>query len=228
MPLVPPTLDQFKEQHARAFPFAVPSYGATGVASLVSVGGGVSEITVTAGGVLYQNVPVVRITGGEGTGAEATAVITKNSVSSITVTAAGTGYREAPLVTIVSQDGDDTDLSKVTNKDIEFAMAMTPPNVNKCFFGDQASYGAAFNLLAAHYLCTNLLNSTQGVKSQYDWLATSRTVGNVSSSFGIPDRVLKSAFFSALTSTRYGAMYVAQIWPYLAGNVRGITGVTTP
>jgi len=221
-----PTLDQFKQQFLRDFPFSVPSFGATGTAVLTS--GTVTAITPTAGGVFYVNTPLVQITGGGGTGAAATATVTNNSVSAYTVTSAGSGYIDAPTITVVSQDGDDTDISKVTNTDILAAQGIAPANINPILFPNQAAWGTAFNLLTAHYLCTNLLNSTQGVKSQYDWLTAQRTVGNVSASFGIPDRVMKSAFFNTLTSTRYGALYLSIIAPLLHGNMRIACGATTP
>lgn len=227
MALVAPTLDQFKTQFYRAFPYSVPSFGATGTAVLTAEA--VTSITLTAGGQFYQKVPLVQFSGGGGSGAAATAILTNNAVSGYTVTSAGSGYTEAPTITVVSQDGDETDISKVTNQDIEFALSMCPPNINPRLFGGvQVQYQNCYNLLAAHFLCTNLLNSTQGVKSQYDWLTNSRTIGNVQASFGIPDRVQKSAWFSTLTSTRYGAQYVGIIWPYLAGNVALACGSTTP
>jgi uncharacterized protein DUF4054 len=221
-----PTLDQFKEQFFRDFPYAVPSFGATGTA--VVTAGVVTAIIPTAVGVFYQNTPLITITGGGGTGTTATATVSNNGVVSYTVTAGGTGYTTTPTVTVVSQDGDDTDLKKVTNRDITFAQSMCPANINQCLFPNQGQWGTCYNLLTAHFMVTNLLNSTQGIKSQYDWLTTQRSVGNVQSSFGIPDRVMKSAFLSGLCATRYGAQYVSMIWPYLHGNVRIAVGITTP
>lgn len=221
-----PTIDQFKAQLYRDFPYSVPSFGARGVA--VVSGGAVASVTLSAGGQLYQKSPLVVFSGGGGSGATADATVTNNAVSGFTVTAGGSGYTSAPSVTIVSQDGDDTDITKVTNQDILYAQGMTPANINMALFPNQGTYQTAFNLLSAHYLVTNLLASSQGVKSQYDWLTQQRTVGNVNASFAIPERIKKSPFFSTLTSTRYGAQYLSLIAPLLHGNMVIACGATTP
>ena len=218
-----PTLDQFKTQFQRDFPFSVPSFGATAVAVLSA--GAVAGVTVTAGGVFYRNTPLVAFSAGNAT---AHAVLTNNAVTSIVVDSGGSGYVVAPAIAIVSADGDNTDISKVADFDIQNAQNMAYMNFNGGLFASQLLYSQCFNLLTAHFLVTNLLASTQGVKSQYDWLTIQRTVGSVNSSFGIPSRVRNSMFLSTLTQTRYGAQYVSLIAPLLTGNVAGIIGNTTP
>ena len=71
---------------------------ATAVASLAS--GFVVSITVTDGGYGYTNTPQVRIVGGGGSGAQASAVVSNGVVTSITVTNSGYGYTNAPAVVI--------------------------------------------------------------------------------------------------------------------------------
>lgn len=53
---------------------------------------------VTSGGTGYTSAPTVSFTGGGGTGAAATAVLTSGVVTGITVTNAGSGYTSAPTV----------------------------------------------------------------------------------------------------------------------------------
>jgi hypothetical protein len=93
------------------------SASATGVASTVAPSGGtgatfdivvgfaIASITVTASGADYGNAGVT-ISGGNGTGATATAVlgtgVNEGKISSITVDAGGSGYETAPTVTIAS------------------------------------------------------------------------------------------------------------------------------
>jgi len=62
----------------------------------------VSSVTVTNSGSGYASVPAVTFTGGAGTGAAATAVLTNGSVTSITVTNGGTGYTTDPVVAIAA------------------------------------------------------------------------------------------------------------------------------
>jgi hypothetical protein len=71
---------------------------ATAVASLAS--GFVVSIAVTDGGYGYTNTPQVRIVGGGGSGALASAVVSNGVVTSITVTNAGYGYTNPPAVVI--------------------------------------------------------------------------------------------------------------------------------
>lgn len=65
----------------------------------------VSSVTVPDGGSGYTSPPTVSFTGGGGTGAAATAVLSGNSVASITVTNQGTGYTSAPTVTLTGGGG---------------------------------------------------------------------------------------------------------------------------
>ena len=64
-------------------------------------GSGVSSIAVTGGGAGYLAAPVVKITGGGGTGATAIAVVSAGVVTGIQLTSAGTGYTGAPAVTLI-------------------------------------------------------------------------------------------------------------------------------
>jgi autotransporter-associated beta strand protein len=57
-----------------------------------TTGVGVASIAVANGGAGYIGTPVVKISGGHGTGATAVAVMSGDSVSSITITNPGTGY----------------------------------------------------------------------------------------------------------------------------------------
>jgi hypothetical protein len=66
----------------------------------------VGWIEVTSPGSGYKSAPKVTISGGEGTGATATATIdSEGKLSSIAVTNPGAGYKSAPTVTLVVVDG---------------------------------------------------------------------------------------------------------------------------
>ncbi len=64
-------------------------------------GNGVSNIPVATGGAGYLGIPVVKITGGGGTGATAAAVVSGGAVTAIQITSPGTGYTSAPTITLV-------------------------------------------------------------------------------------------------------------------------------
>ncbi|HEY0741222.1 MAG TPA: hypothetical protein VGD40_07160 [Chryseosolibacter sp.] len=68
--------------------------------------GTIERINVTNGGLNYNGVPLVEITGGGGTGATATATVGANGrVTGITLTNPGTGYTSVPSVNIISGSG---------------------------------------------------------------------------------------------------------------------------
>jgi hypothetical protein len=65
----------------------------------------VVSATVTVGGSGYTSVPTVTFSGGAGSGAAATAVLTGGIVTSIIVTAVGTGYTSVPTIAFTGGGG---------------------------------------------------------------------------------------------------------------------------
>ena len=66
----------------------------------------VSSITIDNGGAGYQNVPTITISGGNGTGATATAEVFNGAISKINITNIGSGYTSTPTVTITPDSSD--------------------------------------------------------------------------------------------------------------------------
>ncbi len=121
-----------------------------------------------------------------------------------------------------------TDTSLVRDKDITTAFTQAAANFNVALFANQETYAESVLLLTAHYLCTNLLNSSQGLASRAQWLTNAKAVGNVSEGFSIPERILKSPILSIYSRTLYGMTYLSIIAPLLVGNVQCVAGRTTP
>ncbi|MES2920426.1 MAG: autotransporter-associated beta strand repeat-containing protein, partial [Verrucomicrobiota bacterium] len=63
---------------------------------------GVQSISVTDGGTGYTTAPIVKLTGGGGTGATAVATVAGGAITQIIVTSPGVNYTGAPTVTLVS------------------------------------------------------------------------------------------------------------------------------
>ena len=63
------------------------------------------DFVIAAQGTGYTSVPTVAITGGGGSGAAATAVLTAQKVTSINVTAGGSGYTTSPTIAITGGGG---------------------------------------------------------------------------------------------------------------------------
>jgi len=118
--------------------------------------------------------------------------------------------------------------NNVIDADIAKAFQMTNINFNPGLFGDQASYAVCYLLLSAHYLVTNLRASSQGINGQWAFLEQSKSVGALSQSFAIPQRILDDPYFSVFTTTNYGMQYLQMILPQLCGQVFTVVGSTRP
>lgn len=114
--------------------------------------------------------------------------------------------------------------SAVMDSDINNAILDTSLFINSGLFSTQASYTNGFLLLTAHFLVMSLRASTQGIAGQYSWLQASKSVGSVSESFSIPQRILDSPEFSMLSKTNYGAKFIFLILPQLSGQVFAVGG----
>ncbi len=78
---------------------AVPNVILTGNATATAtLGLSAASFTIAGGTTVYSAAPTVTITGGGGSGATGTAVLTSGVVSIITITNAGTGYTTAPTI----------------------------------------------------------------------------------------------------------------------------------
>lgn len=118
--------------------------------------------------------------------------------------------------------------TSIQDSDIAKAYQMTNTNFNPCFFADQGSYTLGYLLLSAHYLVMNLRTSSQGINGQFAFLEQSKSVGSVSQSFAIPQRILDDPYFSMLMKTNYGAMYLEIVLPQLCGQMFNVYGRTLP
>lgn len=66
---------------------------------------GIASVTITNGGSGYLTPPTVSFTGGGGTGAAGTAVLSGDAVASVTITNPGSGYTSAPTVGFTGGSG---------------------------------------------------------------------------------------------------------------------------
>lgn len=118
--------------------------------------------------------------------------------------------------------------SYVQDSDIQKAMNKADLWNNDCFFSTQPSFNIGFMLLTAHYLAMDLRASSQGISGQFDWGASSKSVGSVSISTAIPQRILDNPELAYLTKTNYGTKYAMMILPQLSGVMFNTPGATTP
>lgn len=211
-----PSVSQFKQQFSRDFPWAVPAWGAAG--SVTRVNGVITAVAIVAAGVGYKSAPSVAVQDPTGTGATITATVTGGKLDTLVIGAGGTGYSNPTLI-FTGGTGDESDLNLVRDDDVQQAQADASFNVNQELFDSQPAWNRAFNYLTAHYLVEKLLAAGEGLASQYNWLTASKSVGDVSESFVIPDRIKDDPMLAAFSKTRYGAIYLSVISPLLIGNV---------
>jgi hypothetical protein len=93
-----------KNGTSQGFVVADPGRGYTTAPAVTvpapDLGGQVSGFTITSAGAGYAEAPSVTLTGGGGTGAAATAILTNGTVTSISLTSQGSGYTSAPAVAL--------------------------------------------------------------------------------------------------------------------------------
>lgn len=129
-------------------------------------------------------------------------------------------YRDFPY-------GTDMETS-VLDQDIAKAFGQTNFNFNPGLFADQSAYDIGYLLLAAHYLVIDLRMSSQGLSGKYSWTTQSKSVGSVSESYAIPQRILDNPDMAMLAQTPYGAKFLQLILPQLAGQMFNAFGSTRP
>lgn len=119
-----------------------------------------------------------------------------------------------------------TATNTVQDADITKAISEAAYNFNPGLFSSQANYTLGFLYLTAHYLVMDLRASAQGIQGNYPWMSVSKSVGSVSESTAIPERIMANPILAMLSKTYYGAKYLSLVLPNLVGNV-GIVGGAT-
>ncbi len=129
-------------------------------------------------------------------------------------------FRDFPYGTDIATNVVDADIAK--------AFQQANINFNEDFWANQASFEVGYFYLAAHYLCVDFAASSQGLASTFAWVEQSKSVGNVSQSFAIPQRILDNPELAIYATTRYGAKFLSLILPQLSGQIFAVHGTTRP
>lgn len=130
-------------------------------------------------------------------------------------------YRDFPYGTDLNNNVVDADIAK--------AMFQASITINQSLFPvGQEQYNIGYYNLSANIMCQNFAQSSQGIGSQNDWMVNAKAVGNVSSSYTIPQEILDNPLYSFYTQNRYGLAYLMMVWPYLKGVSFVVRGRTLP
>jgi len=130
-----------------------------GIPPTVALGGGLSELNLTAGGTGYTSAPTVAITGGGGTGATATASVSGGAVTGFTITNPGTGYTSAPTVGLTGGAGTGAAATAVVHEEVDFNLPTTRTWIT--FEGYMNSFPFSFAL-------NDVVKSTVGIQVSGD------------------------------------------------------------
>ncbi len=116
----------------------------------------------------------------------------------------------------------------VQDQDIQTAFDEAMGLLNQALFGSDRDIKIGYLLLSAHQLCLNINMANGGIGGGPSLPASSRSVGNVSESYIVPDAYKENPLFATYITTAYGLKYLTMIMPYLTGNMAGIFGGTNP
>ena len=93
--------------------------------------------------------------------------------------------------------------------------------------GDCSIIKHVFYYLTAHYLVMDLRTAQAGISSTGEHLISSKSAGNVSVNYVIPDAYINNPMLNFYTKTSYGLKYLNIIHPAMVGNFGVVTGATT-
>lgn len=135
-------------------------------------------------------------------------------------------YRDFPF----APDTDPNNTDYIIDKDIEKAINEANLSFNENLFNLDSSdkYAKiAFFYLVAYYLLIDISNAQLGLNSKFQGLVSSKSVGDVSESYTIPNWILESPVFSQFSQNGYGMKYLSFLAPRLRGNILTVAGATT-
>lgn len=117
-----------------------------------------------------------------------------------------------------------SNIGLVSDLDITNAYAEACISFNEGLFSDD-EIKLVYLYLSAHYL-VNDLNAGGQNSSGSSGMVSSRSVGNVSEAYAIPQKYLDNINYIFYTKSSYGLKYLNLVVPRLAGNIKTVSGAT--
>ncbi len=137
----------------------------------------------------------------------------------------GTLPTDAAAWDVVADDDID---NYILDEDIEKAFSEAKIGLNQTLFSSDENITLGYLYLTAHYLVNDIRASIGGLAGKGVFALTSRSVGNVSESYGIPQAYLDNPIYQFFTQSPYGLKYLALVLPNLVGNIGHVAGATSP
>ena len=121
----------------------------------------------------------------------------------------------------------DSEENYLSDSDIEKAIAEASIGFNCKLFSEEESV-LAMLYLVAFYLVIDIKNSTAGLSSNaYTSFVSSKSVGNVHESYGIPSWATNNPMYSLYMDNGYGRKYLSLLIPRISGWFYLSKGATT-
>lgn len=136
------------------------------------------------------------------------------------------GVTSLPTDTNDWEKQSDSALNYVLDMDITNAYTEACVNFNSNLFSDDEDKQTAYLYLAAHYVVNDF--NAGGTNSSASHPVSSRSVGNVSEGYTIPESITKGISTSFLSTTKYGMKYLSLIKDRAVGAVYTVCGGTNP
>lgn len=116
----------------------------------------------------------------------------------------------------------------IVDDDIERAFVEAKGNFNEEIFETCELKTLMFYYLTAHYLCMDWRNATNSLGTSTTFSAQSKSVGNVSVSYAIPQRYLNNPFMLYLSQTGFGNKYASYLIPRMTARCMVVHGRSLP
>ena len=115
----------------------------------------------------------------------------------------------------------------ICDEDIVKAFSQALPNSNPFFGGTYAEKVNIYLHLVAFYLVFDIKNSSSGINSGFTGTLSSKSVGDVSEGYNIPNWMMQDPMYSIFASNGYGLKYLSLIAPYLSMTILFSKGGST-
>jgi len=127
----------------------------------------------------------------------------------------------------ITEGSGEFDKTKINNEDVQEAFDEAYAVFNENLFnGDQRIIKTAYFYLVAHYLTSDLISASKGVAFA-GGLETSKSVGDVSVGYTIPQVFQNNPQAIHWAKTLWGQKYMSLLAPYLTGLIMFSEGTTT-
>lgn len=115
----------------------------------------------------------------------------------------------------------------ICDEDIQRAMSQALINANDTFGIDDEEKKNIYLHLVAFYLVMDWKNSSAGAGSSFTGFTASKSVGDVSESYNVPQWLMDNPTYSIYAQNGYGMKYLSLIAPYTSCTILFSPGKTT-